>query len=380
MKKVLLGALVVVAMVACSKDDVVEMNRVNDQISYGAVVNSATRAADVFCNNNMPGSFTVSAEHGGDLYFANDVITVAENGACSSTATRYWPNEGDVTFYAQVNGTMSYTAGSAPQFVDFKVADKVADQVDLMYAVQKQAKSESPVTLNFRHALSQVVFQAKNESADKLYVEVSGVEVHNVASQGTYTFPTTPTDDNYVNHEGTISDQTLANQGAWGSTVTGSADYTTTFTAVAVESDTAVSLTSANDTDKEFNANAMLLMPQSTTAWVPADEPTVAETTGTYLLINCCIYNVAGDSFNAETDVALWGTQGAHKQLAVPADFAWEQGKKYIYTLVFGQGNGGYDPDPEDPNEPEPVLVPISYQITVDDFVVVNGGDIDASL
>lgn len=375
MKKVLLGALAAVAMVACSKDDVVEMNRVNDQISYGAVVNSATRAANVFCNNNMPGSFTVSAEHDGKLYFENDVITVANDGTCSSTATRYWPNSGEVTFYAQVNGNMSYTAGSVPTFDNFVVETTVANQKDLMYAVQKQGKSNDPVALNFRHALSQVVFAAKNDSEGKLYVEVSGVEVHNVANTSTYTFPAEATVNKVGEHNGgaTTIDYTDGTWGSW-ATATGSDDYAVSFAAQEVTA-TAAPLTYVTD-ESDF-ANAMLLMPQgATTAWDPTTHAAVPETTGTYLLINCCIYNVAGASFDPAKDVALWGTQAAHKKLAVPASFTWEQGKKYIYTLVFGKGNGGYDPEPDD-NEPEAVLVPISYTITVDDFVVVNAGEIE---
>ncbi len=371
MKKVLLGALAVVAMVACSKDDVVEMNRVNDQISYSAVVNSATRAADVFCNNNKPTSFMVSAKHKNQDYFVDETVTY-KDGAWQSGSVHYWPNEGEVTFYARVNGTMTYKADSVPQFENFTVADSVANQVDLMYAVQKQSKSDSPVTLNFRHALSQIVFEAKKTN-NNIHVEVSGVEVHNVANKGTYTFPTTPTVKNHEDHDGTINDQTLDNQGSWGTTVTGSADYATAFTAVPVTSE-AVSLTNVVDGK---NSNAMLLMPQSaTTAWNPKTEPKVPDTTGTYLLIKCCIYNVADASagFQKDKDVALWGTLNEHKQLAVPASFTWEQGKKYIYTLVFGQGNGGYNPDPVDPENPEPVLVPISYTITVDDFVVVAPG------
>lgn len=378
MKKVLLGALAAVAMVACSKDDVVEVNRVNDQISYGVVANGATRAADVYCNNNLPGSFTVSAEHDGKLYFANDVITVSETGVCSGSDTRYWPNSGDVTFYANVNGTMTYTAGSAPQFVDFTVNSTVGSQVDLMYAVQKQGKSAGQVALNFRHALSQIVFQAKNSSAGKLYVEVSGVEVHNVASKSTFTFPVKPTTNKVGEHNGGATN-IVYTDGTWGSwaAATGSADYTTSFTAVPVTSDTAVSLTNTNVTDKEYSKDAMLLLPQGpTTAWVPSTTtPGAPETDGSYLLINCCIYNQAGASFNAATDVALWGATGAanHKKLAIPASFTWEQGKKYVYTLVFGEGTGGYNPDPEGTN-PEDVLVPISYSITVDDFVLVTPG------
>ena len=90
-------------------------------------------------------------------------------------------------------------------------------------------------------------------------------------------------------------------------------------------------------------------------------------------MVNCLIYNVEdGSGVKGEDDVLLWGEQGEDgtctpKPLAIPADFAWEQGKKYIYTIVFGNGNGGYDPEDPDPN-PDPVLVPISFEVEVDDF------------
>ena len=80
----------------------------------------------------------------------------------------------------------------------------------------------------------------------------------------------------------------------------------------------------------------------------------------------------------------MWGKENAGtyvaKELAIPADFTWEQGKKYIYTFVFGKGNGGYDPDP-DPSDPAtPVLVPITFDITVDDFIPVPGTEIESGL
>lgn len=375
MKKVLLGALAVVAMVACSKDDVVEMNRVNDQISYSAVVNSATRAENVFCNNNKPSSFMVSAVYKDQVYFVDEKVTNI-GGAWQSGSVHYWPNDGEVTFYAHVNGGDNFKHSGDKVFT---VADSVANQVDLMYAVKMQAKSDDPVRLNFRHALSQIVFEAKKTN-NNIHVEVSGVEVHNVANTSTFTYPTEATDDKVGEHQENAADSIDYNSQAWGTwgTPTGSADYAVEFDDGIEVTSEGKSLTSKNDTDKEFNANAMLLMPQSkTTAWNPKTSPKVTTgTTGTYLLINCCIYNVANptEGFDEDTDVALWGTQNKHKKLAVPASFAWEQGKKYIYTLVFGQGNGGYNPEPVDPENPEPVLVPISYTITVDDFVVVTPG------
>lgn len=63
--------------------------------------------------------------------------------------------------------------------------------------------------------------------------------------------------------------------------------------------------------------------------------------------------------------------------------FQWEEGKKYTYTFVFGKGHGGYDPDPEDPDPnpddpyvPDPVLVPITFEVSVDEFIPVVGEEI----
>ena len=149
-------------------------------------------------------------------------------------------------------------------------------------------------------------------------------------------------------------------------------------------------LTTANDkpdgedVTKEFSSKAMLLLPQTVAAWSPAENPTVLENgnyatdKGAYFLVKCAIYNVAGDSFS-EGDTALWGSTSEHKNVAIPVNPTWEQGKKYIYTFVFGDG-GGYDPenpDP-DPDDPDPVLIPVTFTVSVDDFVPVDvNPDID---
>jgi hypothetical protein len=43
-----------------------------------------------------------------------------------------------------------------------------------------------------------------------------------------------------------------------------------------------------------------------------------------------------------------------------------------FYSLVFGQGNGGYDPETN-----EPVLTPVDWAVTVKDFVPDTNDDYD---
>ena len=94
------------------------------------------------------------------------------------------------------------------------------------------------------------------------------------------------------------------------------------------------------------------------------------------MLINCKITDET-------SGIQLWPKTGEYGEVAISltnpkedpnktdADnhARWMQGKKYIYTLIFGEG-GGYkpEPDPDDPDKPEPVLVPITFNVTVDAF------------
>lgn len=377
-------------LVSCSKEEVIDVNHDGDEITFDVVTNSATRAADVYCNNNMPKEFYVSAISDGMSYIDEDHIAYENESWVNKSGVRYWPAT-PVDFYAYYNDNGSYKWSVAEgkavaKFVDFTVNDNVADQQDLIYAVKtSQSKpgedaANTPVALNFRHALSQIVFQAKNTNAN-LYVEISGVDVVNVGNTNTFTFPSANTDNNIVDHTGATADYPAGADGwgTWAELTSGTASYAVAFDAVAVKGDNnVVALTTTDDgaKDGEFNANTMLLLPQNTTAWDA--ESKLGETSGSYFLVNCIIKNVKdGSGVAGDDDVYLWGAANAPKKLAIPVAFNWEQGKKYIYTLVFGEGNGGYEPDPEDPT-PDPVLVPITFTVTVDDFVTPPATEVES--
>lgn len=388
------------AMASCSQDETIGINHDGDEITFNVVTNNATRAADVFCNQNLPGGFYVSAISDGKTYIDKDYVTGSNGNWTNTSGTRYWP-ETAVDFYAHVNGGDAYKWNNgSPKFEGFTVNNTVGSQVDLLYAVKKnQSKTNGTVNLNFRHALSQIVFQAKNTNAN-LYVEIAGVSVVNVGGTNTFTFPSADTETNIVDHDenadGVYEDGEFgsgisynASWGTWDNLTSGTEKYDVDFDKTSVPgNNTLVALTTANETDKEYNSNAMLLLPQKTTAWDPEANPLPGATgnTGSYLLVDCAIFNVAGDEY-ADGDVCLWGEQQESgwttKELAIPVAFDWQQGKKYVYTLVFGKGNGGYDPDPEpdpDPENPDPVLVPITFEITVDDFELVEGGEIESGI
>ena len=364
---------------SCSNDEVTELSNA-DTISFSVATRPVSRASNVYCNANMPSSFKVWASFtdGGNTstYINGDEITLQSGSWVNTTGTRYWPSTGTLDFYAVVNdgGKMNWNNG-LPLIEGFDVSATLANQTDLLYAVktgQSKPTDGSKVMLNFRHALSQVVFRAVNTNRN-LYVEVEGVTICNVASSGNYTFATASTDGNIDDHTGAGTYQT-AGRGSWTIDDGSKTNYAASFSAVALNGDSSAASISLTDTDETGKAwdNVMMLMPQgATAAWDP-ESGKPADSTGTYFLVKCKIWNVAGDS-HAANDVVLWSdTSGNAADVAIPVSINWEEGKKYVYTFIFGDGNGGYDPE-----DPKPVLLPITFNVSVDDFVNADNQDIE---
>lgn len=395
-KNLLLLGVMAAAMASCSSDEPAMEKAANDgsSVKFAVTTQGVTRAADVFCNANMPGQFSVYAVSGGKTFINGDVISNTGGSGSAAvwenqTAKRYWPGDSTVNFFAQVNGddVFSLNAGE-PTFDDFQVNSDVASQTDLLYAVktgQKKTTNGGTVALNFHHALSQVVFYAKNVNPD-IYVEVTGISVCGVNDKGTYTFPETDTDAN-VDH-GTPTGTPNGGQGTWAFDETSKGSYNVTFPAVALKGDSlavASNLTDNTNTTEGYGhgdgandfSKAMILMPQGAFTGPAIKEGTgnIVESAldGVYFKVTCKIYNVADKTAADLTDnVMLWdGT----KDIYIPVSGTWNEGMKYVYTIIFGNGDGGWDPD-----GPKPVLVPITYTVSVDEFIPVTGGDQDVEM
>lgn len=419
MKKVLLGTLAVLTLAACSKDEVIQQNP-NDEISFSVVTNKAvSRAADGYCNNSLPGSMLVSALYTADgsnwkTYFTNEIYnhgTGTSYAIPTGSGLRYWPDLGaaddnvKMKFFAMVNATPSWV-GTTGMTANFKVESTVSAQKDVLYAVQevKEKPAGGAQSINFRHALSQIEFEAQNQNKN-IYVEITGVKVMNVWDTGTFSFSVS-TDGNIENHDLTsTADPTT---GTWSSLKNSTSSeteaaekYSVSFDAVklsqkgyikASDSYTATQADASSLTTKdatgEWNSNTMYLLPQEIKSWVPTTNAKPAAGKGSYFLVKAKIWNVpAGDGKRADTsasgDVVLWDNTksgGEEQFIAIPIPaITWKPGKRYVYTFVFTtSGNGGYNPDPTDPSKPEPVLTPITLSVTVDDFV--DGGNTDVNM
>ena len=383
--KYLAVALSAVALVACNNEDVLEVNQ-GRGISFQVATEASTRAQAT--TTNTISEFNVWGFTDANETLMNDVkVTGSNESGWSYGATIFWPNAGTVDFYAvspkECGGTVSVTS-SAKTITDFTVNADVTKQVDLLYASatdESKAAHEdgSKVKLNFRHALSQIVFKAKNTNSN-LSVDIKGVRIAKVVTGGDFTFPTSATSTQLTTNPGNSDTQTDASWGTWepGSEKGFYAAGITEKEGIISTSGT-VDLTSGN--------GALLLMPQTITGWDIAGNNGEggAALRGAYFLVSCKIYNVSGDD-----EVLLWPTKDEYREVAIPvADITWKQGKKYIYTFIFGEG-GGYvpptdeddtenpEPDKDEPQPGDPVLVPISFEVTVDDFQ--NGGEFNVDM
>lgn len=381
-------------LAACSKDEVVQQNP-NDAISFTATTGKAiSRAADGYCNNVLPGDFQVWAAAQGKKYFENETYEKYNAGTelapiwrykPKDNVMRYWPESGTVDFFATKNekGTPTFveTSGSTSlSFAGYAVDDNVTTQTDFIYASTKGATkgTDGLVTLNFRHALSQVEFKARNEN-NKIYVKIDAVKVVNVKNSGTFTISDATT-NNYVkhDHDDIAETDTRVGKGSW-TAQGGKQSYEATLaTPIGMKGGETIELTS-NDGSAEFNSNTMYLMPHTLTRWVPGDGK-ASESEKSYFMVKALIYNMPTTSSTPEDQVVVWGTDGGagvfttkYIAVSVPDGTEWKDGMRYVYTFVFKtDGNGGYDPGTNDP-----VLTPITLEVKVDDFVDAGNKDVN---
>ena len=376
-KHLVLGALAVLALAACTKSEVVELNKGNE-ISLTAVTGkNLTKAADGYCNSAMPADFAVWAATDGKKYF--EAQTYTRDGSTNtykSANARYWPTT-DVDFFAAKNyggsATLTATDPTSLAVADYTVPTTVADQKDFIYAVKKGAKkADGAAILNFRHALSQIEFQAKNSNSG-IYVEVTGVAVKQVYSKGNFSVNVATT-NNFEDHTlGAADIDNRSGRCTWAGQ-DAKADYAISFAAVPLGSD-ATSLSVTDPSGQEWNPNTMYLIPQTVpdlwTVPTPPTPPTPVPATGkAYFEITAKIWNVAGAAVDKGNDVVLHDGKIA---VPIPASTTWQDGLRYVYTFNFATyGNGGVDP-----GTGKPVLTPIELTVSVDDFVDVVVPDVD---
>lgn len=370
--KYLVAALSAVALTACTNDEVMEVNR-GRGITFQVATEASTRATAT--TTGTIDEFTVwgfTTENGENKTLMDALAVTKTEETWGYTGTIYWPAN-PVDFYSVSptpesgkvsEGTVSI-ANDAQTISDFTANTDQSKQVDLLYAVNKGEKkadhTASAVSINFRHALSQIVFRAKNTN-ENLTVTIRGVKVGNIKKTGDFTYPTSSTTTQNTSETGTI---TASTQGTWANVET-EETFAAGITKQILDGVVSEAVDLTTKTGAAYSG-ALFMIPQALTAWDPETTGALSPTNkGVYFLVDC-------QMLSGEDDVTVWPTaemdtdNDGYAEVAIPAsDLTWEQGKKYIYTFVFGKG-GGYEPG-TDP-DPDPTLYGIDFTVTVDEFI-----------
>ena len=418
------------AFTACSNDELAGGSRQNASkgaINFSPMLNKSTRS-NVVTTAPKLGSFAVSAFWaeaittgkdvdgkkvfiagsalaGTDTYAVGDPfsslaktkIVYKEGGWDYDDATQmaYWPFRekvvdkeytGDIPLNfvavspaaaADVTGIDLKVAGSIPYTVP-----AIEDQADLCYAVsQGKVQKDGVVNLYFKHALSQMIFKAKMGTGMK--VTIKSIEILNMKNSATYNLPAASV---VATAEGE------ATQGSWtniGNTKDNYQGFTTAAGYIAIPDSSAGN--EAYSTQLTGEGQEIIFLPQEAkagelagnlgTAWSPNDNVAPKDAQNIVLKITCKA---------SRGGTALIGSciEGAANEYAVryfPINTTWLQGKKYIYTLLFGGVSDPENPNPTGDNPGDdtpggydedgnvtPPTVPISFSAQVEDWTPVH--------
>ncbi|AVM57026.1 hypothetical protein C3V43_14495 [Bacteroides heparinolyticus] len=362
MRQLFCAGLALLALAACSQDETTRADR-SGAIGFRTMLGKATRA--VTTKANM-GKFNVTAfPTGGTNYFTNLEVASPDNGTTWNTAaTYYWP-AGTLNFtaYAPVDiKTLVTIDKDGQKIAAYSPVQKVADQKDIVVAFNAGGKTTygaTGVPMNFKHALSQIEVKAKCTNGN-LKVKVMGVKLGAVNSKADFAFPQTETAAAYV-----------VPRANW-SNLSTPKDYLAEDAA-----GTGLTLTAAAQSIM-FGSDNFLMIPQQLEAF------SKTKLGGAYIGVFCQISSDDGEG--NLTQIYPGGNANAYAFTAVGIDTEWLPGKKYIYTLTFGDGGGIVPPNQENPNDPtitpptpptppnpstpgDPILdKPIKFTVTVDNW------------
>lgn len=342
-KSLFIMALGAIALTSCSQDEVLEVKQ--DAIAFTAFTENASRADNVD-GSALPNdfAFNVCAYETGTKapYFMN--IKASEDGQGGGVgnyrlaSTYYWPIN-NLDFYSVYPSTIQLSeinAGNASAKIATYTCSNEGNPIvnhneDLLYSVSMNtAKGSNGIAnINFRHALSMLAFQAKSLTSYDLDVTISKIEIVNVAKTGSYALPNETTVNN-DNGEGDRGEWTIA---ADTYTNTYSFDINDIVVDASVASEAAVA-----SGDTYFALPQTLVTGKAT------------KTDNTYFKLYCDI---------ARNGVAI---RENTTPVYIPIVGTWNEGMKYTYTFEFGQG-AGYEEDLD-----TPVIVPISFNVTVDEI------------
>ena len=355
----ILSIAAVITLFSCSHDEVIVQKQ--NEITFAVRTQSASRGEVITTNGiNRDGEkFSVwayyrTAATASQQPYMNEILT--HNGTeWALDATRYWPQAGFMDFYCvypinSKNEANAGTLGNGNAAFDYSVSTDLAKQDDLLYATAidetRGITGVTPVQLNFRHALSQIVYQvglnAKTDVELPLEVTIKAITLTGIDGKATLSMPTESTNvpDYSSNTNGDEDTEINDSWGEWrGVKEAGFAplEYKADVVQTVQNSVSTATATYASGTFLDYGTteNAMLLLlPQGLE--------------GAKLNVYCTIKTKAADG---STDIVLQDATTTPLTHTFTGADAWKQGKKYVYKIKFGA-----------------TLQAIKFSVTVDEY------------
>ena len=385
-KNLFILAVAGLALASCSNDETVNSLATSgaSEISFNSFMSGVTRASangpmSNFADGDQINVYASYYNGTADVkYFQDDFTKQAGSTGFTSTQKHYWPDMADpkkMTFTAIYGATQSTT--TVGEITSYSPATAVADQKDVLVARHVSDDKETPVPMNFRHALSQIVLKVKNDNPS-LRITIKAFQIGYVDKTGTFQLDRTSTTS--------IPNTDTPEAAADGNT--GSITTNVTLLPATKWSNTAATAPTSNyiqtlTSDKVFNGtntsevatlgSAWLLLPQTKTAGtdyvnstanVTVDANTEPNLNNAYFAVKMVI-----DSYNGSEVTASLATE---RWCCWPVALTWNPGYKYTYTINLG--DGGYQPaDVDGTAGLDPVLgdaIVFSPTCTIDAWVV----------
>lgn len=401
MKKIMTSiATCALVLAGCSNNELLDGPGVVKQdgaIQFG-VNTPITRAAELLTNagfakdgrkfnivglasETVTGAGIAGQEYFGTLGSAIPLTYSGTTKEWSYGASIFWPTQNLDFFSWYTSETVNNAVlgeptkeGTYDRILSFPTAyapnTDVSKQIDVLVGAGEYKKPEllnTTSTINLKHATTQVVFKAELADGSALRVDIKEVAMMNVAKEGTLKLGVTAGTEN-----------TAAPKIEWTASADRASYAIADITAVLGQGVTEVNLTNdATGTATDQKARAMLLIPQTFTAWNPSNE-IIKETgelktpaAGAYIRVKCKI--------NSATDGSgLWlhGGSGENEyaNLFIPVSSTqnvygeWTPNRRITYVITFGDGGsgsggGGWTGDPD-----KPVLTPIKLDVNVNEW------------
>lgn len=400
----LFPAVLLTGLLSCSLEDRREPGR-GGEITLRTTVDGMTKADPVTDLTAYGKSMSVYAYQRKTgtrfLPFFGENFTLS-NGVWSSTNPYYWPGSDQLVFFAfngredlsALGATVEMPTGEVSglnqgsgneqncRITGVTIPREASSQIDLMVG-REGPRPEGAVSVNLRHALSQIKIQAKC-SRPGIKVEVAGVKIMGVKDVATLLLPSGNTTvqnpstgmsaDRWTDKDFSAeADGFIAMQGN-------------------LTQGSQAQVLDADCQDITSGGGSFMLIPQGTADGVQGWDGSAGDTDGAYIAVLCRISQRKGAA-DADGYTQLYPVGAARAGLyawtAVPFQPDWIPGNTYTYCLeFFGTSGGGGKVPPVYPGEEGPAISdnpgvspgetvvggPISLTVSVADWYAGTAG------